>query len=86
MAGHRVDFHFEEVSQDPQDVKYVLRGVVREEMLPPDGEPLALKINCPEAIPALANNTISYTASTVGYDVRAVSLAVARLSLTPRSG
>jgi hypothetical protein len=85
VAGHRVDFQFEEVSEDPHDVKYVLRGVVREDMLPPDGEPLTLKISCPEAIPALASNTISYASSTVGYDVRAVSLAVARLSLTPRS-
>jgi hypothetical protein len=85
VAGHRVDFQFEEVSQDPHDVKYVLRGVVREDMLPPDGEPLTLKISYPEAIPALASNTISYASSTIGYDVRLVSLAIARLSLTPRS-
>jgi hypothetical protein len=85
IAGHRVEHHFEEVSQDPHDVKYVLHGIVREAMLPRDGEPLALKITCPEAIPALAKNTMVYSPSTAGYDVRSVSLAIARLSLTPRS-
>lgn len=85
IAGHRIEHRFEEVSQDPHDVKYVLHGIVREEMIPGDGEPLILTITCPEAIPALANNTMVYSPSTSGHDVRAVSLAIARLSLTPRT-
>jgi hypothetical protein len=84
IGSHRLEHRFEVVSDDPLDVKYVLRGTVRAAMLPKDGRPVALRIICPETVPVLTSNRISYSASTAGYDARPVSLAIARIRLESR--
>jgi hypothetical protein len=85
VGSHHVEHQFEVVSDDPLDVKYVLRGVVRAGMLPGEGRPLTLRIVCPETIPTLVSQQIAYSSSTTGHDARPVSLAIARVNFEPRA-